>query len=155
MQICSYDIAEPPEVLTVKRRLELLFLVLELSCRAAVEVCERLAERLRLLPRALEKVAFGIKAVEQRGERRRSFLRDKTFILANRHTGKVPWSAVSQQNRRHFFAGVQRLQLRKKPLGSLLFFFVRHGGQIKIDLTEHAEGKLPTKKRRESSEALQ
>ena len=50
---------------------------------------------------------------------------------------------------------MERLQLCKKPLGGLPLFFVRHGGQIKIDLTEHAEGKLPTKKRRESSEALQ
>ena len=142
-------------MLTVKRRFELLFLVLELSCRAAVEVCERLAERLRLLPRALEKVAFGVKAVEQRGKRRCSFLRDKTFILANRHTGKVPRLFLTQQNRRRFFAGVQRLQLRKKPTCGLPLFFVRHGGQIKIDLTEHAEGKLPAKKGRETSEIVQ
>ena len=64
-------------------------------------------------------------------------------------------SAVSQQNRRRFFAGMERLQLCKKPLGSLLFFFVRKRGQIKIDPTEHAEGKLAAKKGREASEALQ
>ena len=63
MQICSYDIAEPPEVFAVKGRFKLFFLILELSCRATVEICERLAERLRLLACAFEKVAFGIKAV--------------------------------------------------------------------------------------------
>ena len=50
---------------------------------------------------------------------------------------------------------MERLQLCKKPPCSLPLFFVRHGGQIKIDLTEHAEGKLAAKKGRESSKALQ
>ena len=68
VQIRGHDIAQPPQMLAVEGRLELFFLVLKLSGRAAVKVREGLSERLRFLARALEKIALGIEAVQKRAE---------------------------------------------------------------------------------------